>query len=89
VSIEELGLGLSTVAALTVPPAGTVSVKDGAGGSFDGDVGTGDGDERTGPFFIAEGGGAFEDDLEIYKSEIHLDQNGSRKTHLCSGLETG
>lgn len=62
-SIEELRLGLAAVAALAVPPAGTATVQNGARGSFDGDVGSRDGDEGAGPFFVAEGGGAFEDDL--------------------------
>lgn len=62
-SIKEFGLGLATIAALSVPPAGSVTVEDGARGSFDGDVGARDGDEGAGPFFVAEGSGAFEDDL--------------------------
>ena len=62
-SVEELRLGLAAVAAFTVPPAGAVTVQDSAGGSFDGDVGSGDGDEGTRPLFVAEGSGAFEDNL--------------------------
>lgn len=68
-SIEELGLGLAAVAALAVPPAGTATVQNSAR-SIDGDVGAGDGDEGTGPFFVAEGGGAFEDDLYLYRLDV-------------------
>ena len=63
VSLEELGLGLATVATLAVPPASTVAVDLGTGGLLDGDVGTGHGDQGTLPFLVAEGGFTLEDDL--------------------------
>lgn len=69
-SVKELGLGLSAVAALAVPPASAVTVQNGAGGSFDGDVGARDGDEGARPFFVTEGGGAFKDDLYLYKLDV-------------------
>jgi len=70
VSIEEFGLGLSAIAALAVPPAGSVAIQNGAGGSFDGDVGARDEDEGAGPLFVAEGGGAFEYDLYLDRLDV-------------------
>jgi hypothetical protein len=70
VGVEELGLGLATIGAFPVPPAGTVRVDDGAVGSLDGDVGSGNLDERAAPLLVAESSGSLEDDLapasEIY-----------------------
>jgi hypothetical protein len=63
VGIEELGLGLATIGALSVPPTGTVGVDESAIGSLDGDVGSRDFDERAAPLFVTERSGAFEDDL--------------------------
>lgn len=63
VSVEELGLGLAAVGSLAVPPAGTITVELRACGTLDGDGGSGNGDQRTFPFLVAEGGGSFEDDL--------------------------
>lgn len=42
VGVEELGLGFAAVAALAVPPGGTVAVDDVAGGALDLDVGAGE-----------------------------------------------
>jgi hypothetical protein len=56
VGIEELGLGLAAVGALSIPPTGTV-------GSLDGDIGSRDLDERTAPLFVTESSGALEDNL--------------------------
>jgi hypothetical protein len=63
VRVEELWLGLATVGTLSVPPLGTVTVKDGAGSTSDGDVGTRDGDKRTRPLLVTEGGLTLKDDL--------------------------
>jgi len=60
VSVEELGLLLATVGALAVPPSATLTVEDGAGSTNDGELVTGDGDERTSPLLVAEGGGTLE-----------------------------
>lgn len=73
VGVEELGLGLAAVAALAVPPAGTISVELRACGALDGDGGSGDGDEGTFPFLVAEGGDSFEDDLySVVSIEIEV-----------------
>jgi hypothetical protein len=63
VGIEELGLGLSTIGALPIPPTGTVGVDDGAIRSLDGDIGTRDFDERTAPLLVTESRGALKDNL--------------------------
>lgn len=62
-SVEELGLCFASVAALTIPPTCAVAVENGARGTFNGDVGTGDRNERTGPLLVTESGGSLEDDL--------------------------
>lgn len=63
VRVHELGLSLAAVGALAIPPAGTLGVNHGAGVLLDGDVLAAEADQGTAPFFVAEGGGAFEDDL--------------------------
>lgn len=68
VCLEELGLGLSTVAALAIPPTSTIAVDLSTGRLFHGDVGSGHGDQRTLPFLVAEGGFTLEDDLELIVS---------------------
>lgn len=60
---EELGFRLAAVAALRVPPAGSVGVQLCAGGSLDGDAVALDLEQRAFPFLVAPGGGALEDDL--------------------------
>lgn len=63
VGVEELWLGLSTVGSLTIPVLGSLTIKLAAGGTLDSNVSSGDREERTGPFFVTEGGGTLEDDL--------------------------
>lgn len=63
VGVEELGLGLSTVAALSVPPLGTVSIDNVARGTLDGDGASGEGDQRTLPLLVTERGSTLEGDL--------------------------
>jgi hypothetical protein len=41
VGVEKLRLGLAAIGSLSVPPAGTITVKDGTGGSLDSDVSAG------------------------------------------------
>lgn len=65
--VEHLGLGLSAVAAFSIPPLGTVSINDMSRGTRNGDVCTADADERTLPFLVAEGGCSLEDDLSSEK----------------------
>ena len=57
-----LGLGLSTVATLTIPPTCTIGVQDGARGTLDGNLGAANGKQRSGPLLVAPGGSAFKDD---------------------------
>lgn len=65
VDIHELGLGLATVGALTVPPAGALAVNHGILGSGDGEAGPTETDERALPLLVAEGGGTLEGDLRV------------------------
>jgi hypothetical protein len=63
VGVEELRLLLAAVSSLSVPPAGTISVERGSGGSLDGDGCSGNRDQGTFPFLVAKSGGSLEDDL--------------------------
>ena len=63
VDVHELGLGLATVGALAVPPAGTVTVDDTAVGHGDSQVLTTEADQGTLPFLVAERSGTLEGDL--------------------------
>lgn len=63
VGVHELRLRLAAVRALAVPPARALTVNHGVFGGGDGDVGPLKADQRTLPFLVAEGGGAFEGDL--------------------------
>ena len=60
VGVEELGLCLAAVGTLSVPPLSAVAVDNVAGGTLDGDLGTGDRDERTLPLLVAEASGTLE-----------------------------
>lgn len=62
-SVEELGLGLSTVAALAVPPSRAVAINGVARGTVDDDVASRKGDERSAPLLVAKGGLSLEGDL--------------------------
>jgi hypothetical protein len=62
VGVEELGLFLAAVGALSVPPAGSVTIESGTS-AVDGDGIAGDGDEGTSPLLVTEGGGTLEDDV--------------------------
>lgn len=63
VGVHELGLRLAAVRALAVPPARALTVNHGVFGGSDGDIGPLKADQRTLPFLVAEGGGAFEGNL--------------------------
>lgn len=63
VSVEELWLGLSTVGTLAIPVLGSVTIENASGGTGNSDVSSGDGDERTGPLFVTEGGSTLEDNV--------------------------
>lgn len=60
---KEFGLSLATVTSLSIPPAAAIAVQNGTTCALDRDIGSGYGDERALPFFVPEGGLAFEDDL--------------------------
>jgi hypothetical protein len=64
VGVEELRLLLAAVSSLSVPPARTISVESGSGGSLDSDGCSGNRDQRTFPFLVAKSGGSLEDDLD-------------------------
>lgn len=61
--IEELGLGLSTTAALAIPPPSTVGVQGGTAGTLDGNLGALDLQKRAVPLLVAPGSLTLEDDL--------------------------
>lgn len=63
VGVEELGLSLSAVGSLTVPPASTAAVDDMACFAGDMNVLAGHADEGTLPLLVSEGSLALEDDL--------------------------
>jgi hypothetical protein len=63
VSVEELGLGDTTVAALAVPPTSTVRVQVGTTSTLDGDLGALDLQEGSVPFTVTPGSLTLEDDL--------------------------
>lgn len=71
VGVEELGLGLATVGALAIPPLGTVAINHVARSTGDGDVSSGDGDERTFPLLVTERSGTLEDDLALKENCQH------------------
>lgn len=61
---EELGFDIIfRIGALTIPPLGTVSIKDMARATRNFDIGSGDRDQRPCPFLVSKGGGAFKDNL--------------------------
>lgn len=62
-SIEELGLGDTSIASFSIPPARAIAVQVCAAGTLDGDAGAGDLEEGAIPFFVAPGCFSFEDDL--------------------------
>jgi hypothetical protein len=62
VSVKHLGLGLSTVGALGVPPTRPISVKSGTS-AIDGDVVARDRDKRPLPLLVAKGSGALKDNV--------------------------
>lgn len=67
-SVEEFGLGNTTVASLSIPPRGSVAVEVGASGSADLNTGTLDLEKRSRPFGVRPGCLALEDDLcNIYQ----------------------
>jgi hypothetical protein len=65
VGAEELGLLLSTVAALGIPPSLTLAVDRVARGTLDEEVVSGEGNQGTFPLLVAKGSLALEDDLRL------------------------
>lgn len=84
VGVEELGLGLSRVGALAIPPLGTVAVNDVARGTSDSDVGSRYRDEWAFPLLVAKGSGTLEDDLawrtKCQRKEPRASNDGIRHT---------
>jgi hypothetical protein len=72
VGSEELWLSLAAVGSLAIPPARTISIEDGTRSTLDGNVSSGDGDQGTVPFLVAEGGLSLEDDLKNWLVEIFI-----------------
>jgi len=72
VGIESLWLGLSTIAALAIPPASTAKVNDGAGRTLDGNASARYGNHGTVPLFVAEGGGALKGDDGVVREVGHI-----------------
>jgi hypothetical protein len=64
VGVEELGLSDTTVASLSIPPAGSIGVQLGATGTLDGDSRALDLEERAVPFLVPPGGLTLEDNLQ-------------------------
>jgi hypothetical protein len=63
VACAYLGLGLASIATLSVPPLGTSGVDDMTSSTIDRDVGTRDGDQWTFPLFVSERSRALEGNL--------------------------
>lgn len=97
VGVEELGLLLAAVGTLAIPPLGAVTIDNVAGSTLDGDLGTGDRDERTLPLLVTEAGGTLEGDggsvLELGQvkggtggdSDVVQDDGSARGLALDSG----
>jgi hypothetical protein len=72
VGIEELWLGLSTVGSLSIPVLGSKTIELVAGGTSDGDISSGEGDKRSGPLVVLEGGSTLEDDVSATVESGHI-----------------
>lgn len=84
VGIEELRLGLATVGALGVPPAGSIAVKSGIS-AVNGDGITSDADERALPLLIAESRCALEDNLGALLEVAQVKSLASRNLDVVQG----
>ena len=60
VGVEELGLGLATIGALSIPSLGTIAIDHGARRTSDGDRGSTERDKGSRPLLVTEGGGSNE-----------------------------
>ena len=65
--IEELGLCFTTIATLSIPPAGTLAIDEVTGSSRNLDVGSRDGDQRASPLLIAESSGSLKNHLQNFQ----------------------
>lgn len=84
VSVEELGLLLPAVAALSIPPGGAVSINDVPLGSGDSQMVSGEADQRAIPLLIPKGGRSCEGDLRESVNigrctAVQLDSRGFRR----------
>jgi len=84
VSVEHLGLGLSTVGALGVPPTRSISVESGTS-AVNGDVVARDGNKRTLPLLVAEGGGALEDNVGALLQVGQVEGGASGNDEVAEG----
>jgi len=84
VGVEELGLGLATVGALGVPPAGSIAIESGTS-AIDGDVVARDGDERALPLLVTEGGGTLEDDVGALREVGQVEGGAGRDSDVVEG----
>lgn len=86
VGFEELRLGGTATIALAIPPEGTLPIKNGAGGTFDGDVVSTDGKQRTRPLSEVPSCTTFEDDL---LAKILAPRSGALQKPAPSHLDRG
>lgn len=67
-SLEELWLGLATIAALTIPPCGSVAIDDVSRRTSDCLAFATNTNERAFPFLVSKASGACKGDLEVNSS---------------------
>ena len=82
--VEELGLFLAAVGALSVPPAGSVTIESGTS-AVDGEGVAGDGDEGTGPLLVTEGGGTLEDNVGTLVETGQVKSGAGRDRNVVEG----
>ena len=81
VSVEELGLGLSAVGSLAIPPSASLTVEDRTRGTSHGDVCPGDGNKRTCPLRVAKGSGAFKGNVSTRGQTGEVQSRSRRYCH--------
>lgn len=86
VCVEELWLGLASVASFSIPPFGTVTVQLMTGCTRDSDVGSRDGEKWTRPLLILPCRRSFKDDLAKISIELAAT---SVAAYRCAFCQTG
>lgn len=66
--VKEFGLRLSSVGTFSIPVRSSAAIEVSTSGLSNSDICSRNRDQRTRPFFIAEGGDTFKDDLLISQS---------------------